>query len=228
MKAFWRDHPMLRLPFPACKACRGSVPGASCGLRKAAEAGAVLEDAFHHLLSALWLDPASVGDAYEEFRHLSLRAPGASEEAHAAYCFFVELADAQIERRGAYWRWSHRDVETVIALACEAVVELEQRRASSKQASSAPGGAADELRDKLSELHLSTQQPFIGCAACHSRCFHRYDMEMLPLRGHIEDFREGGGGGGITIISRQKHLHIIAMETTAMAGGATDEGLLRG
>jgi hypothetical protein len=177
VRAFWREHPLLRLPFPDCKACRSTTPGTSCAGRTAERGDQAARRAFLRLFRSLWLGPENAAAAYDEFRAACLRRPGSSRDPHAAYCLFVELVNAEAEQRGAYWGWGHREVEPVIAWSCELAVLFEARHV--RGAAADPRRVAQirqELATLLAGLHKTDHRPFPGCSACPRPCSYRFDM----------------------------------------------------
>jgi hypothetical protein len=189
VREFWKTNQLLRIPFAACLVCKGSVKGASCHSHAADRVNWAVRDAFRRLYNALWVAGGLAIEAFEDFRSLCLALPTAVREPRLAYCLFVEMVDAEAERRGAAWGWRHRDVERVIAAACEFAAIMEDRRPDS----SVPKKFED-LRDEhatfVTGLHKLNHQPYSGCAACRHRCMFRFDMELQAQDPYVSEFQE--------------------------------------
>ena len=179
--------------FAACKACRGSVAGASC-----AE-----PDGRRHRRVAC--GPPSAGCSrpsgsiragaralFEDYRAHCLAHPAAIREPGLTYCLFVELVEAEAERRGTAWGWSHRTVETVVTLACELAARLVALPAGSPD-ETLPNGLTDiqeEFATLVVGIHKSGHLPFAGCMVCRHRCLFRYDMALHPRSDAVSAFIE--------------------------------------
>ena len=189
VRNFWQANSSLRLRFAACKTCKASVAGASCASHASERVSGAVQVAFGRLFNTLWVDGGLVLDAFEDFRSLCVAHPSAMREPRLSYCLFVEMVDAEAERRGASWGWTHREVETVDSQACELAALLEARRPGSK----APAEFEDlrsEFAKLLTGLHRSAHLPYAGCEACRLRCRFRYDMESPDQDAHVAEFQD--------------------------------------
>jgi hypothetical protein len=182
VRAFWHNNP-ARMPFPACSLCRAKDAGASCATHSADQASPTLRAAFRRLFNTLWLEGQHVQNSYEDFREMCLRLSGPRRDPNLAYCLFAEMVNTEIDRRGAFWGWSHRDVEAVIAAACEIVSVVDREPTEllvQRQA---------KFASLLFDLHRSADRPYAGCAACRQPCMFRYDMNLPPSTEHVATFR---------------------------------------
>jgi hypothetical protein len=128
------------------------------------------------------LRPVLVPEVFSEFRALALRAPDRSPGAAPAYCLFVELVDAELERRGEFWGWDPVQVDEAIALACQVVRSLTD--------GAEPGAAATAFASLFDALHKDQRPPHVGCQACTRPCHFRFDMAQAGATALVTQFQK--------------------------------------
>jgi len=176
----FRAHAPLDLPFPECAHCRADPLGSVClGRRPEVEDAAVI-DAFRRLLNAMRLNPALIPGAYAEFAELTHRS--AQRGIHGEpYCTFVELAEAEMERRGEFRGWAYRDVEAAIFMACD-IVRTVMKAASNGETPADPDALAVQttgFQQLCQRLYGIDILPYPGCRHCVTRCAYRFDMAQV-------------------------------------------------
>jgi DNA helicase HerA-like ATPase len=180
---FAADYQRLRRPFSPCEKC--GAAGASCGSRAGARSPGVVHDAFRRVFNALRLGSESAQEVYAEFRSQCLRLPPGLRPAASPYCLFVELANAEIEQRGAYWGWKHQKVEMLVGLAWELGAFLETGQAATERFEE----VREEFARELDRLHSAEPPLFAGCSACPRRCAYRFDVDLPPNHPQVIAFR---------------------------------------
>ncbi len=191
MSSFWLNHLNHRLVFPACAKCPAG--GASCRSRIQAGSStdALLSGSFRKLFNTLRLNKALILDAYAEFNSLCQRDPSQSEQMRPSYCRFVELVDAEVERRGEFASWPHSDVQKAIDLCCAVLFGISQNFGKAERNVMEKDYARNltELVNLFQRLHRADVLPYPGCAACTEPCHYRFDEKDSNYDLGADDIR---------------------------------------
>lgn len=189
MSFFSQQYHDLTMPFPGCTRCPAIVVGKDCGARDEVHTRDMLAiDAFKRLFNALRLNDALLFKAYAEFDSLCQCHPARRQE---TYCLFVEMIEAEIERRGEFWGWSYQDVEKAIDLSCSVVSGLASHwsKAESGSLSKEISQELAALANLFDRLHALDVLPYAGCRFCAAPCHYRFDMTYPNDDQNVKDFR---------------------------------------
>ena len=204
MSPFWLNHPYHRLVFAGCAKCPG---GGNCssGIQAGIRPDAVLSTSFRKLFNTLRLNKALVLDAYAEFDSLCQRNPSQPKQMRSSYCRFVELVDAEVERRGEFAAWPHADVQKAIDLCCAILFSVSQNFGKSERKVLEKEYARDlaELANLFQRLHRTDVLPYPGCASCTEPCQYRFDMKDSNYDLGADDIRSA-------ILDPEDKLHDLA------------------
>ncbi len=205
MSSFWLNHLNHRLVFSGCAKC--PVDGANCRSRIQAGSSrdALLSSSFRKLFNTLRLNKALILDAYAEFNSLCQRDSSQSERMRSSYCRFVELVDAEVERRGEFAGWHHTDVEKAIDLCCAVLFGISQNfgKAERNVMEKEYARHLTELANLFQRLHRADVLPYPGCAACTEPCQYRFDVKDSNYDLGADDIRSA-------ILEPEEKLHDLA------------------
>jgi hypothetical protein len=196
--AFWSSETgvALRLPFPGCLLCPAKKRGASCRSRTAARLAPAARATFPPLFNALRFAPDLSSKAFLDFRTAALRSLASAGvtigDQSTPYCLFVELAEDEIERRGAHGVWPHQAVATLLERAGRIFLGLDALNSAAGmdlRRKAAHDSDLAAFSAELGRLQRVAHAPFAGCTACARACTYRFDAERPGADAVVAAFR---------------------------------------
>jgi hypothetical protein len=190
MAPFWRQNRDILRVFEGCANCQPTETNHSCGNGESRRADALLGASFTRLFNALRGSKALVLDAYSEFFQMYQRGSKRGKEQSSIYCTFVEMVEAEVERRGEFTGWLHEDVEQTIELACSVVSHMVNNLGKMERKELERGFTKDlrTLANLSKRLHRRDALPYVGCKDCAEPCHYRFDMKSIG-KDYADDFR---------------------------------------
>lgn len=191
MQAFWNEHQPHLLPYPGCRKCLSANLPRLCGGKLPKQIDLNLREAFTRLFNALRLNSLAVEESYYEFVQSTRRFPGLAGQINAPYCLFVELLEAEVERRGEFWGWPYERIEEALELAGETMFNLIHSSGNGDQ-NAAEKSIPTRLTNLLQlfrELHKVEVLPYPGCGFCTGPCQYRFDMAYSGDSVNAREFR---------------------------------------
>lgn len=190
MASFWRLNGNLLKIFPGCANCPSAETSNSCGSGDGLRVDGLLAESFIRLFNTLRSNKALILDAYSDFYLLYRRGSAKRQQVSSVYCLFVEMVEAEVERRGEFIAWAHEDVEKAIGLACAVVSNLSSNLGKSERKVMEKGYAKDllALSNLSKRLHRTDVLPYPGCRHCDDPCHYRFDMKSVS-KDYADDFR---------------------------------------
>jgi Helicase HerA, central domain len=190
MASFWRRNKEVLRRFPSCSNCTSTDANQNCGNRQSRHVDGLWAASFKRLFNTLRSNKALILDAYSDFCRSSQPGPDRYKQLKSNYCLFVEMVDAEIERRGEFTAWPHEDVEKAIALACSVAAHLESNFGKTEKKVMEKAYAKDliALSNLFKRLHKVNTLPYAGCRHCAEPCHYRFDMKSVN-KDYVGDFR---------------------------------------
>jgi hypothetical protein len=225
MSVFWRQNQNLIKAFPGCSKCPSSGSNYNCATGEGKRISKQLAESFIRLFNTLRINKALVLDAYNDYYMLCQRNLSRHKQAGSEYCLFVELVDAEIERRGEFAAWSHEDVEKAIELAYSVVSSLVNNYGKSERKVMEKGYLKDltALSNLFKRLHRVEVLPYPGCRFCADPCHYRFDMKAVNS-DYVNDFRSGFNNTNV----KMDEIARICWDISAQAFLAKDTRARRG
>lgn len=191
MAPFRANHAGLFLRHPGCAGCPNGHNGlAGCADRRV-ETDELILGAFQKLVNAMRLSKPLVPDAYADFERLVFRQYRGKGYETLPYCLFVNLVEADFERRGEFASWAHSDVSKLIGLACGVIRTLssELGQSSRKAIESKIMRELAAFANLFRRLCRVDRLPYAGCSACVAHCQYRFDMFFRTSSIEVRDFQ---------------------------------------
>ncbi|MBV9929100.1 MAG: ATP-binding protein [Acidobacteria bacterium] len=174
-----------------CAMCERNGAASHHGGGSFRRTGPALSSSFVRLFNALRCNKALVVAAYTDFRASCRRESSVPKREGAEYCLFVDLLEAEVERRGEHAAWTHEDVGRAIELASAVAFNLSNNLGRETVKETERGHSKELLAFSAlcKRLHKEPSPPYAGCRSCAEPCYYRFDMSRGG-RKHVGEFRE--------------------------------------
>ena len=191
MSSFWQQNKNLVEAFPGCAKCPYTDGNGVCLTTRNVRPDILLQESFIRLFNTLRLNKPMVLDAYSDFNLLCQRDPNQRKKSVLSYCLFAMLVDPEVERRGEFFSWLHRDVDKTIDLACSVMSRVVNNygKVERKAMENLYSRDLTLLSNLLKRLHKVGVIPYAGCRFCTEPCHYRFDMMCANDDLKARDFR---------------------------------------